>query len=128
MCPTTEGPRGQRQPVVRVGELQPGETKKFLLACDGREEEAFVVNHDGRLYAYVNRCLHVPMTMDWTDNRFLTEDKRFILCATHGACYLPDTGECVAGPPCGKFLIRVPLTVCGDTVFANCPDPKELDR
>jgi len=110
------------QPILRVGELRPGQTKKFLLTWNGREEEAFVVNYDGTLYAYVNRCLHVPMTMDWIDNQFLTEDGRFILCATHGACYLPDTGECVTGPPCGKFLIRVPLSVHGDEVFAGRPD------
>lgn len=109
-------------PIARVGDLQPGQTKKFLLTCTGREEEAFVVNHAGTLHAYVNRCLHVPMTMDWIDNQFLTEDGQFILCATHGACYRPDTGECVTGPPCGKFLIRVPLTVRVDELFAGCPE------
>lgn len=110
------------QPILRVGELRPGQTKKFLLTWNGREEEAFVVSYDGQLHAYVNRCLHVPMTMDWIDNQFLTEDGRFILCATHGACYRPDTGECVTGPPCGKFLIRVPLTVRGDEVLAAPPE------
>src|ERR1043166_478312 len=108
--------------VARLGELQPGQTKKFLLRCGDREEECFVVNHDGALYAYVNRCCHVPMTMDWIDNQFLTEDKQFVLCATHGACYQPDTGECVCGPPVGKFLTAVPLTVRGGDVIATWPD------
>jgi nitrite reductase/ring-hydroxylating ferredoxin subunit len=108
--------------VARVGELAPGETKKFLLFYEGNEEECFVVNHEGNLRAYVNRCCHVPMTMDWIDNQFMTEDKKFILCATHGACYLPDTGECVSGPPCGKFLISVPLTFDGDDVVATTPE------
>ena len=107
--------------VLRVGALQPGETRKFFLYCHGREEECFVVNHDGSLYAYVDRCCHVPMSLDWIDNQFMTEDQRFIQCATHGACYCPDTGECVAGPPLGKFLTRVPLCVRGDTVIAGCP-------
>ena len=102
--------------VARVGELQPGQTRKFMLEIDGREEECFVVNVAGTLHAYVNRCLHVPMTLDWVENQFFTEDRRYIQCATHGACFEPDTGECVSGPPCGKFLIRVPLTVRGDEV------------
>jgi nitrite reductase/ring-hydroxylating ferredoxin subunit len=102
--------------VARVSELPPGQTKKFFLEIDGREEECFVVNVAGTLHAYVNRCLHVPMTLDWVENQFFTEDRRYILCATHGACYEPDTGECVSGPPCGKFLIRVPLTVRDDEV------------
>ncbi len=107
--------------VARVGELAPGQTKKFLLEYQGREEECFIVNHDGKLYAYVNRCCHVPMTMDWIENQFFTEDKCYIQCATHGACYVPETGECVAGPPLGKFLTVVPLTIRGDEVIAGCP-------
>jgi nitrite reductase/ring-hydroxylating ferredoxin subunit len=62
------------------------------------------------------------MTMDWVENQFMTEDGTFIQCATHGACYQPDTGECVYGPPLGKFLIPVPLTIRGPDVLAECPD------
>ncbi|MFI5394861.1 MAG: Rieske (2Fe-2S) protein [Candidatus Binatia bacterium] len=108
--------------VARVGELAPGRTKKFFLRCHDREEECFLVNHRGTLYAYINRCCHVPMTMDWIDNQFMTEDKRYILCATHGACYQPDTGECIVGPPLGKFLTSVPLAIRGEAVIAACPE------
>jgi nitrite reductase/ring-hydroxylating ferredoxin subunit len=114
--------------VARLGEIRPGHTKKFFLQIDGSEEECFIVNHGGTLYAYVNRCCHVPMTMDWIDNQFMTEDRQFILCATHGACYLPDTGECVSGPPCGKVLIHVPLTVSGDDVIAAPPENRDTNR
>jgi nitrite reductase/ring-hydroxylating ferredoxin subunit len=107
--------------VARIGELGPGETKKFVLWWRGREEECFVVNHAGRLYAYINRCCHVPMSMDWIENQFMTEDKQYILCATHGACYQPDTGECVSGPPFGKFLTPVPLTIVGEQVIVQGP-------
>jgi len=108
--------------VGHVGELQPGRTKKFVLRRADREEECFVVNHGGTLYAYVNRCCHVPMTMDWIDNQFMTEDQQFILCATHGACYEPATGECVSGPPFGKYLTAVPLSIRGDDVVASWPE------
>jgi nitrite reductase/ring-hydroxylating ferredoxin subunit len=108
--------------VARVGEVASGQSKKFFLQCAGREVEAFLVNYRGALYAFVNRCCHVPMTMDWVENRFFTEDARYLQCATHGACYEPETGECVAGPPLGRYLTRVPLVVRGETVFAGCPD------
>ena len=108
--------------IARLGEVRPGQSKKFLLACDGGEIEGFVVNFGGRLYAYVNRCRHVPMGLDWVENQFFTEDGQFIQCATHGAYYVPDTGECIAGPPCGKSLIRVPLRIEGDTIVGDCPD------
>ncbi len=62
---------------------------------------AFVLRFDGRLVAYLNRCLHVPTEMDWQYGEFLDSDKAFILCSTHGAAYEPRTGRC-AGGPCGR--------------------------
>jgi len=110
-------------PIARTTELPPGRTKKFVLDCDGREIEGFVLNVAGAFHAYVNRCRHVPMGLDWAENQFFTEDGQFLQCATHGAYYLPDTGECIAGPPCGKALVRVPLEIEGDTIRAGCPGP-----
>jgi nitrite reductase/ring-hydroxylating ferredoxin subunit len=108
--------------IARHDELAPGTTKKFLLQRDGQELEGFLVNAGGVLHAWVNRCRHVPMSLDWVDNQFFTADGRFLQCATHGAYYLPDTGECVAGPPCGKALHRVPITVADGVVVAEWPD------
>jgi len=113
--------------IATVGELRPGETKKFLLACEGEEIEGFLVNYAGELHAYVNRCRHVPMNLDWVENQFFTEDGRFLQCATHGAYYRPETGECVAGPPCGRALFRIPLRVDGDAIVAECPGPLPED-
>jgi nitrite reductase/ring-hydroxylating ferredoxin subunit len=107
--------------IAAVGELGPGQTKKFLLDCAGAELEGFLLNSGGTLHAYVNRCRHVPMGLDWVENQFFTADGCWIQCATHGAYYRPDTGECVAGPPCGKSLHRIPLTVADGVVYADCP-------
>jgi len=109
--------------VLAAGDLADGTSAKFLLPCGGRQLECFVVRHEGRLHAFVNECRHVPMTMDWVENQFFTEDGAYLLCPTHGALYVPDTGECVAGPACGKSLFRVPLVERDGEVFALCPDP-----
>src|SRR5262245_788236 len=97
--------------VGRVDDIAPGTTVKFLFVQRGQEIEAFALNRNGEFHAYLNRCRHQPMTMDWVENQFFTEDGDYIQCATHGACYVPETGECVEGPPVGKFLIRVPLEI-----------------
>jgi nitrite reductase/ring-hydroxylating ferredoxin subunit len=109
--------------IARVDELSPGRSKKFLLSAGGTEVEAFLLNVGGAFHAYVNRCRHVPMGLDWVENQFFTEDGQYVQCATHGAYYLPDTGECIAGPPCGKSLTRVPLWIEGGTIFADDPGP-----
>jgi nitrite reductase/ring-hydroxylating ferredoxin subunit len=117
-----EQPAYTKEPVVaQVGEIGPGATKKFIRMVNNRETECFIVNYNGQLFAYMNSCRHVPMTMDWVENQFLNEDGRYILCATHGAAYEPDTGECVFGPPCGQFLARIPLEIVGNDVIAGQP-------
>lgn len=107
--------------VARTDELPPGRTRKFILDCHGRRIEGFVLNAGGAFHAWVNRCRHVAMPLDWVENQFFTADGQFIQCATHGAYYLPDTGECIAGPPCGKALTRIPLRVVDGLIEAACP-------
>ena len=108
--------------VGRVGDLAPGETRKFLLPTAGEPTEAFLVNVGGEVHAWVNRCRHVPLTLDWVEGRFLDESGCWIVCATHGALYQPATGECVSGPPFGRFLVRVPLRTEEDRLIASVPD------
>lgn len=107
--------------IARLGELPPGASRKFTLFVREREVECFVIHWNGALHAYVNRCRHVPMSLDWVENRFFDETGRWILCPTHGACYAPDTGECVAGPALGRSLVPVPLELRGDEVWARAP-------
>ncbi len=115
-----------RYKVALADELQPGESRKFLLPIRGVDEECFLINYKGQFHAYVNRCRHVPMTMDWVDNQFFAEQGRYLMCQTHNAYYEPDSGECIAGPPgtCGKFLYRVPLKVIGGAIYATPPEER----
>jgi nitrite reductase/ring-hydroxylating ferredoxin subunit len=94
-----------------------------MMPIRGVDEECFVINYRGKLHAYVNRCRHIPMAMDWVDNQFFGERGRYLVCPTHNAYYEPATGECVAGPPdtCGKFLYRVPLTIADGIIYASPP-------
>ena len=109
-------------PVGCTDDLAPGQSRKFFLPCAGGELEAFVVNHRGALHAYLNRCCHIPMTMDWVENQFFSDDGAHIQCATHGALYEPDSGECVAGPPLGQCLTTVPIVVRDGIILARCPE------
>ena len=107
--------------VARIGEIPPGKSKKFVLSFGRSEVECFLVHWRGEHYAYVNKCRHIAMSLDWVENRFFDEERRYILCSTHGALFEPDSGECVDGPPFGKRLVRVPLEVRGDGIYAAVP-------
>ena len=62
---------------------------------------AFAMRFDGRVVAYLNRCVHVPTELDWQPGEFLDSGKEFILCSIHGAAYEPRNGQCIGGP-CGR--------------------------
>jgi nitrite reductase/ring-hydroxylating ferredoxin subunit len=67
----------------------------------GRPMRAFALRVDGRAVAYLNRCAHVPVEMDWQPGHFLDAERTFIVCSIHGALYDPASGRCVGGP-CGR--------------------------
>jgi nitrite reductase/ring-hydroxylating ferredoxin subunit len=124
--PPPKSPRpSKRRLVAKAGELAHGTTKKFQLQCGGAPVEAMLINYQGDLYAYVNRCRHIGISLDWVDNRFFTDDCRYLLCANHGATYEPKTGICIWGPCAGEFLHRVPLEFEGDKIYARCPECTE---
>ena len=95
---------------------------KFVFEEDGAKKEGFVVRHGGQLYAYRNECRHIPMTLDWVENRFVSRDGRYVQCATHGALYEMDSGLCVAGPPTGERLRALRVEVDGDEIVVTLPD------
>jgi nitrite reductase/ring-hydroxylating ferredoxin subunit len=109
---------------IEVGsadELGENETRKFRWGEGRTAREGFVIRHAGRLYAYRNECRHIPISMDWVENRFLSRDKCWIQCATHGARYEIATGLCVAGPPAGKSLDRLPVEEVDGVILVRVP-------
>ncbi len=101
--------------------LQSGETARFQLQCNGKALAGFTVNHQGRHYAYVNRCPHAGTPLDWWPNEFFTEDGLSLICATHGALFGPDTGICIEGPCPGARLEPLHLERDGDSLVVTCP-------
>ncbi len=46
---------------------------------------------------YYNRCPHLGSHLEWQSDQFLNYDKSLILCATHGALFIIESGLCLAG-------------------------------
>jgi nitrite reductase/ring-hydroxylating ferredoxin subunit len=81
----------------------------FDVNYQGLNSWAFAIRFDGQVHAYLNRCAHVAMEMDFQPNRFFDTSGRWLICATHGALYQPQTGRCMAGP-CRRGLVKIDLT------------------
>jgi len=74
------------------------------------EEAAFVVRFRGQVAAFLNRCGHVPVELDWQQGEFFDSSGLYLICATHGALYAPDSGRCLGGRCNGKGLVKVSVS------------------
>jgi nitrite reductase/ring-hydroxylating ferredoxin subunit len=113
------GKTAARKLVAELGEIEHGTSKKFTLRRGQRTLEALLVNFDGRYFAYINRCPHTGITLDWVNNQFFSSDQRYLMCATHSAVFEPPTGECIWGPCVGLSLQSVPIEIEEGRIYAR---------
>lgn len=97
-------------PLCASADLQEGgRAVSFDVTYAGGTCRAFAVRFEGQVHAYLNRCTHVAMEMDFQPDQFFDDSGRWLMCATHGAVYAPDTGACRGGP-CRGGLIKIALS------------------
>ncbi len=82
---------------------------RFEIPDKNGPQAAFAVRFRGQVYAYLNRCAHVGVELDWQPGEFFDSGKLYLICATHGALYAPESGRCRAGPCKGGSLRPVPV-------------------
>ena len=81
-----------------------GKGVRFSVERHGQPSPAFAVRYDGVVRAFLNRCGHVPVELDWVEGEFFDLSGLYLVCATHGATYLPESGCCIRGPCAGRAL------------------------
>jgi nitrite reductase/ring-hydroxylating ferredoxin subunit len=81
----------------------------FAFTRRGWALQGFVHERRGELRAWLNRCAHLPVTLDFGDGDLLNEAGDQFFCQSHGARYRTDTGLCIAGPCKGSSLHPLPL-------------------
>ena len=83
-----------------------GSALGFFVRYLGRKQSAFAVRYQGQVVAYLNRCTHVPMEMDYQAGQFFDLTGQWLICGTHGALHAPLSGACVGGP-CRGGLVKI---------------------
>ena len=79
----------------------------------------FAVRRSGQVYVYLNRCPHRGVGLEWQPDQFLDASNSLIQCATHGALFLIEDGECVAGPCAGQALTPVSCREDDQGIWVN---------
>ena len=106
--------------------LDSGSAVAFEVQYFKQRSAAFAVRYAGRVYAYLNRCSHVPMEMDFQPNQFFDSTGHWLMCATHGAMYSPQTGQCRLGP-CRGGLLKIEVSEADGVVHWHTSDKFQLD-
>jgi len=103
--------------IAKIDQLsEGGKGLRFDLVSipSGEKIPAFAVQFDGQYFAYLNRCGHIAVQLDYMPGEFFSDDGQTLICATHGAEYAPDTGACLGGPCFGVGLEPLVLKLEND--------------
>lgn len=91
--------------VCHSNDIAEGQARGFTLENFG----VIVLRENGQIRVYVNRCPHLGVPLEWLPDQFMDAEGELLRCATHGALFVPETGECVAGPCDGQYLRKLPF-------------------
>jgi nitrite reductase/ring-hydroxylating ferredoxin subunit len=94
-----------------------GRGVRFAATFEGQTYPAFAVRYRGQVQAFVNRCAHIGVELDWSEGEFFDASGLYLICATHGATYFPDSGGCAGGPCSGRGLAVVPVVEIDRKVY-----------
>ncbi|MEK6591839.1 MAG: Rieske 2Fe-2S domain-containing protein [Pseudomonadota bacterium] len=86
-----------------------GKGMRFTVDFQGKARAAFAIRYGDKVYAYLNSCAHISVELDWLEGEFFDHSKLYLICATHGATYEPESGFCVLGPCRGQRLTALPV-------------------
>ena len=96
--------------ICTSGELiDGGDGIRFPVGTRDGPTTGFVVRFQGIARGYLNRCAHVGVELDWERGKFFDRSGLYLMCATHGAIYAPETGRCAGGPCRGQGLRVIPI-------------------
>ncbi|WP_235976680.1 Rieske (2Fe-2S) protein [Bradyrhizobium archetypum] len=78
-----------------------------------------VVRWGKRVFAYLNKCPHTGVHLDWERNQFFDPLGMRLMCGKHGSTFELGTGRCVDGRCKGSSLTPVALTVLDGEICAT---------
>ncbi len=97
--------------------LEGGKGIRFPVTSFGDPATGFVVRYNGKVHGYLNRCAHIPIELDWAEGEFFESSGLYLMCSTHGAIYIPDSGYCAGGPCKGGRLRQIAVQEMDGKVY-----------
>lgn len=89
---------------------------RFFVRINDEIFPAFVIRYQGKPRAYLNRCAHMQVELDFLKGFFFNRSADRLICATHGAMYDPVRGDCLSGRCDGVGLKSLPVSEINQNV------------
>jgi len=103
--------------LCHIDEIPRESTRGFSTDKTGASEEVFIVNQQGNMFGYINRCPHTGAPLEWMPDQFLSLDGETIQCSLHGARFTIDEGHCIQGPCAGQGLTPIKLETRDNVIY-----------
>ena len=100
-------------PVCKISDVSG--TLTVLVTTPNGEFPVLLVKVVSGIKAYVNACPHQYLPLDYHGKQLLSEDGAKLMCTAHGASFVAETGDVIAGADCA--LDAVPLELRGDMIL-----------
>jgi nitrite reductase/ring-hydroxylating ferredoxin subunit len=95
--------------LCRLDEVPDGGARIIHNESIGRS--VVVVRRGDEVWAYVNRCPHFSVPLDYEPGTVSCYRSQVLMCAHHSALFKFDDGKCIDGPCKGASLDAVPVTI-----------------
>ena len=82
-----------------------------------------LVRRGDEAWAYVNRCPHFSVPLNFQPQTFCTYRSKILMCAHHSAMFRFEDGHCVDGPCKGAQLQAVPVRVVDGHIVLESAEP-----
>ena len=97
--------------ICNLDDIAEGEGIGVTVDIDDTAKMLIVIRRNKSAFAYINSCPHIGTPLDLQPGKFLSHDKKNIICSTHGALFEITTGHCVFGPCKDDHLEVLPVRV-----------------
>ena len=112
-----------RDILCQLEDIEDGGSAGFTTEVDGKTRMLLAARKGKDVFVYINSCPHIGVPLDFHAGKFLSRDRKHIICSTHGALFKIENGLCVLGPCRSAYLKAVVVSVEDGSVLIEENQP-----
>lgn len=93
----------------------------FHFEQKNKQIEGFLLKQNAQYRAYLNRCPHTGVNLNWSPHVFFDLNMEFIQCSMHGALFQPLDGLCIHGPCVNQSLQAFNIVIESGQIYLLLP-------